>query len=220
MRTKNLLLSAAAIVAGVISTHAQSNVYSVNVVGYVNVPSPVANQFTLVANPLDNGTNNITSLFPAAPNGTQIQIWTGASFQSAQKSFGNWNTNLALPPGKGFFIKYPVSAGVVTNTFVGTVVVENSNGAGGTNVTALPNVLHLVGSKFPFAGNLTASGVGTLNLGASLGNGSQILVWNGTSYQSSQKSFGSWSTNLNLSVGQGFFVKANVATNWVQVLNY
>jgi len=45
-----------------------------------------------------------------------------------------------------------------------------------------------------------------------LGNGSQILVWNGSSYVLSQKSFGNWSSNLNLTPGQGFFVKPNVTT--------
>lgn len=220
MRTKSITLAAACLAGGMFAASAQSNVYSLNIVGYANVVSPVANQFALLANPLDNGTNNnITGLFPSAPNGTQIQIWTGSSFQGAQKAFGNWNTNLALPPGIGFFIKYPAASGVVTNTFVGNVLIENSNGSsGGTNSTALANAFQLVGSKLPVGGNLTAAGDGTLNLGAVLGNGSQILVWNGTSYQGAQKAFGNWNTNLNLSIGQGFFVKANAATNWVQVL--
>jgi len=215
-----MLLAAAALTAGLLSAQAQ-NVYSVNIVGYVNIVNPVANQFNMIANPLDTGAGNtITNLFPTAPNGTAIQIWNGVTFQSASKAFGNWTTNLHLPPGKGFFLKYPLASGVVTNTFVGTVVVENPNGTGGgTNTTALGNTLQLYGSKFPIGGNLTAVGPGTLNLGASLGNGSQVQVWNGLTYQSSTKAFGNWSTNLNLSVGQGYFVKANVAsTNWVQVL--
>lgn len=217
---KSMLLAAAALTAGLLTASAQSNVYSVNIVGYVNVATTVPNQFALIANPLDNGTNNITSLFPTAPNGTVIQVWNGIGFQSAQRSFGNWSTNLALPPGKGFFIKYPLASGIVTNTFVGNVLVENPNGTGGgTNTTALPVVFELVGSKFPIGGNLTATGDGTLNLGTVLPNGSVVQVWNGIGYQSAQRSFGNWSTNLNLSVGQGYFVKAKNATNWVQVVN-
>lgn len=216
-----MLLAAAALTLGLLSASAQSNVYSVNIVGYVNVVNPVANQFNLIANPLDTGAGNtITNLFPTAPNGTVVQIWNGTTFQSATKTFGNWNTNLFLPPGKGFFLKYPLAAGVVTNTFVGNVVVEAPNGSGGgTNTTALGNTLQLYGSKFPIGGNLTAVGAGTLNLGASLGNGSQVQIWNGVTYQSATKAFGNWNTNLNLNVAQGYFVKANVAsTNWVQIL--
>jgi hypothetical protein len=60
MRTKTLLLSAAAMAAGLVSSVAQSNVYSVNVVGYVNQVLP-AGTLVAVANPLDNGTNTLDS---------------------------------------------------------------------------------------------------------------------------------------------------------------
>ena len=221
MRTKSLCLAAAVLAGGVLAASAQGNVYSLNIVGYVNVVNPVANQFTMIANPLDTGAGNtITNLFPTAPNGTTVQVWNGTTFVSSTKAFGNWTTNLALPPGRGFFLKYPPAAGVVTNTFVGNVVLESPNGTGGgTNTTTLTSTIQLYGSKLPIGGNLTAVGPGTLNLGAVLGNGSQVQIWNGTTYQSSTKAFGNWSTNLNLSVGQGYFVKANVAsTNWTQIL--
>lgn len=211
MRTKNLLLSAAALVAGALSAQAQSNVYSVNVVGYVNLPT-VANQYALFANPLDNGTNNLTSLLPSAPNGSQVQVWTGSGYQVAQKTFGNWNTNLVIPPGSGFFLRTPSNQ---TNTFTGSV----ASAFGETNSVSLPGgVFSLVGSRIPFSGNLTASGTNSLNLGVALGNGSQIQVWNGTGYQVAQKTFGNWNTNLLISVGQGFFVRPNTATTWSQSL--
>lgn len=222
MRTKTLLIAAAALAATVITSEAQ--VYSANIVGYVNVVSPVPNQYALFANPLDNGTNNLTSLFPTAPNGTSVELWqpgTG-SFQLASKSFGNWSTNLNIPVGTGFFLKYPVASGIVTNTFVGNVVVQTPNATlgapSGTNTTSLPVVYVLVGSTFPYSGTLTDTGDNTLNLNPVLPNGSSVEVWNGTSYQLASKSFGSWSTNLNLSVGQGFFIKAKNATNWVESL--
>src|SRR5215475_1208779 len=53
MRTKTLLLSAVALAAGVLASQAQSNVYSANVVGYVNLPVPVST-LVLAATPLDN----------------------------------------------------------------------------------------------------------------------------------------------------------------------
>lgn len=220
MRTKTLCLAAAGLLGGMLAASAQ-NVYSLNIVGYVNKVAPVANQFALWANPLDTGAgNSITNLFPSAPNATQIRAWNGASYVSAQKSFGNWNTNLVLAPGTGFFIKYPAGSGSVTNTFVGTVLVENPDGqGGGTNTTAITSTFALLGGKFPIGGNLTSTGVGTLNLGAALANGSQVRAWNGTAFVSAQKSFGNWNTNLPLGVGDGFFVRLSAGTsNWIQIV--
>ena len=219
MRTKSLCLAAAVLAGGILAASAQ--VYSLNVVGYVNKVAPVANQFALWANPLDTGAGNtITNLFPTVANGTQIRTWNGAAYVSAQKSFGNWNTNLVLAPGTGFFIKYPLASGVVTNTFVGEVKFDQpATGGGGTNNTSITSTFSLVGSKMPVGGNLTALGVGTLNLGAALANGSQVRAWNGTAFVSAQKSFGNWNTNLPIEVGDGFFVRVSAGTsNWVQVL--
>lgn len=208
MRTKTLLLSAAALAAGLLSSQAQ-NVYSANVVGYVNVTN-AANVFALMSNPLDNGTNNLTSLFPSAPNGSQVQVWTGSGFQGATKNLtGNWSTNLVITPGEGFFVKLP---GNGTNTFVGSVAVP----VGGTNVLALPAGLFvLVGSPIPYSDTLTGT-----NLNLQLANGSQVQVWTGSGFQGSTKNLtGNWSTNLTITPGEGFFVKSSTATNWVQSFN-
>jgi hypothetical protein len=221
MRTKSLCLAAALLTGGVLAASAQGNVYSLNIVGYVNKIAPVPNQFALWSNPLDTGAgNSITNLFPTAGNGTQIRTWNGAAYTSAQKSFGNWNTNLVLTPGIGFFIRYPLAAGVVTNTFTGNVLIEQPAGAGGgTNNSAITSTFQLLGSKMPIAGNLTTTGVGTFNLGAALANGSQVRAWNGVSFVSAQKSFGNWNTNLPIDVADGFFVRVSAGTsNWVQIL--
>jgi hypothetical protein len=216
MRTKTLLLAVAALATGIISSEAQ-NVYSQNIVGYVNAVSPVGGQFTLLANPLDSGTNTISALFPSAPNQTQVEIWNGGGFTSSLKTFGNWSTNLLLYPGTGFFIKYPVASGAVTNTFVGNVVALHPNGVdgGGTNTVALPTSFVLVGSTFPLSDTLTGTNI---NLGPSLANQSVVEVWNGTSFVSALKTFGNWSTNLNLAVAQGYFVNSKAATNWTEIL--
>ncbi len=60
MKTKTLLIAAAALAAGVISSQAQ--VYSANIVGYANVVCP-ASTLVLLANPLDNGTNTANDVF-------------------------------------------------------------------------------------------------------------------------------------------------------------
>jgi hypothetical protein len=224
MRTKTLLLSAAALAAGLVSSQAQ-NVYSANVVGYVNIVS-LANSNTPVANPLDlDGVNNITNVLANAPKGTLVQIWNGAGFDAVSRSsfgVGAWSANAAtnnIPPGKGFFIKTPVD---FTNVFVGNVVPSS----GGTNSVALTGgVLQFVGSVLPVGGSITNDvdqGQNALNLGSALAKGSLIQVWNGSGYTAASRgSFGAgtWSSNLTFSVGQAFFVKAGASTNWSQSLN-
>src|SRR5450631_4220979 len=104
---KTLLIAAAALVAGVISSEAQ--VYSANIVGYVNFVS-VTNSpgFQMICNPLDNGTNTVASLFPNPTPGTQLQVWNGATWGSfSYTKFGFWGThaNDLIQPGVGFFIQ-------------------------------------------------------------------------------------------------------------------
>jgi len=64
MKAKTLLIAAATLAVGVISSQAQSNVYSANIVGYYNTTIPV-NGFALIANQLDvgDGTNGIAQVF-------------------------------------------------------------------------------------------------------------------------------------------------------------
>src|SRR5215472_13564848 len=77
MRTK-ALLCAAAMAAGALTTMAQSNVYSLNVVGYVNYPFNVAGNYYLVSNPLDNTNSDLNAIIPVAPAGSQVQTWNVA----------------------------------------------------------------------------------------------------------------------------------------------
>src|SRR6516164_550275 len=83
MRTK-VLLCAAAVAAGALSSMAQSNVYSLNVVGYVNVPIVGGGSYNMIANPLNNtgtGGNNISNLFSAvAQDGDTIFRWNVNNF--------------------------------------------------------------------------------------------------------------------------------------------
>jgi len=203
MRTKTLLLTAAALVAGLASSQAQSNVYSVNIVGYVNTPL-TAGQQALLANPLDDGTNTITSLDKGLPNKSTAQIWNGVGFTGSVKAAGSWSPNLSIPPGTGFFVK-PFT--VTTNLFIGSSVLSNN--------AALPGgVQTLAGSTIPFSGALNDAGPNTLNLGPSLPNKSTVQTWNGTGYVGSVKAAGTFSPNLSIGVAQGFFVKPFAATTW------
>lgn len=216
MRTKSLCLAAAAVIGGLLTASAQSNVYSLNIVGYVNTVMKGNGAYTLVANPLDDGNGNqLTNLVNALPNKSQVLTWSGSGYVGASKGGGVWGTNLTLAPGTGFFVKNGISGSPdVTNTFVGNVVLL----PGGSTNIAVPAGYSLVGTLAPVGGDLTTDA--NINIGSTLPNKSQILKWDttGQSYQGTSKGGGVWSTNLTVNVGEGFFIKAQTGTNWVQSL--
>jgi len=143
MRTKTILLSAAALVAGLISSQAQ-NVYSVNVVGYYNLPTPVGSpgnsKSHLIANQLlgSGGSNDVNVVLQAGlddstSQGVDLALWNGSGFtvftyygpidSGGVPGFydggGNFCTN-KLSQGIGaFLINY--SGKAITNTLVGDV---------------------------------------------------------------------------------------------------
>src|ERR1044071_4398970 len=138
MRTKTLLLAAALSAAGIVASMAQSNVYSVNIVGYINQNFPAGN--ALIGNQLDldgTGTNNtIHTVFgtngASLANGTTLNAFTGTSFATVAKGAKGLSeanpgdmakVTAALQPGKGLFINSPAAQ---TVTFVGNVMTANS----------------------------------------------------------------------------------------------
>jgi hypothetical protein len=219
MKNKTLLIAAAALVAGVISSEAQ--VYSANIVGYANVVCAGASGYTLVANPLDDGNGNqLTNIIGGLPNKSQVITWNGTAYNTAiNKSGGNWGGSVALPPGTGFFVKNGIaSSPSFTNTFVGTVGAVGLAG-GSTMTNTLAAGYNLVGSQVAFAGDATTDP--NINLGTTLANKSQMIDWNsGTQLFDTavNKSGGAWGSPFNITVGQGFFINNKVGTNWVQTL--
>jgi len=105
------------------------NVYSVNVVGYVNVP--LVQGYSLIANPLNAGDNSVSNLFNTLYNsgsgpiaGDNLFTWNGSGFigDFLDQFGGGWsNPGLQLPPGVGFLYQHIANPGSATNTFVGTV---------------------------------------------------------------------------------------------------
>jgi len=238
MRTKTLLLSAAALAAGLLASQAQSNVYSANVVGYASVVFPGTNKFQLCANPFDDGNGNYVTnvLGNSLPKQSQVLIWNGGGYDIVQRGGVPvaWpvGTTNQVPPGVGFFVRNggPTSLGPdLTNVFVGSIVVPN----GGSVTNNLNPSFTLVGSPIPYSGNLAISGQSggdtNMNYGAPLGKQSQILVWdaNAQGYNIAQKggTANTWNNTASVTPGQGFFVKnQNSAspgpqTNVVETLN-
>ncbi|MGC8742778.1 MAG: hypothetical protein ACP5T0_02720 [Verrucomicrobiia bacterium] len=123
MKTKALILTAAVAVAGAIAASAQT-VYSVNVVGYVNVT--IKPGFNLIANPLNTTNNTIAALLPNVPGGTMLFKYVsgqGYSVYTFDDLDMAWtpNGNATLNPGEGAFIRNPTSSDFVI-TFVGEVL--------------------------------------------------------------------------------------------------
>lgn len=126
MKIKALIITAALVVASVASSMAQ--VYSANAVGYVNMSLPVG--LSLIANPLNNGDNNLNTILPLSADAVGTTIYRfNATTQNYGESFQwipdlGWFTNEADPnwavlaPGEGFFIQCLIALNV---TFVGDV---------------------------------------------------------------------------------------------------
>jgi hypothetical protein len=205
MRTKTLFLSVAALAAGLASSLAQSNVYSVNIVGYVNRVFP-AGTLVAVANPLTDGTNTLDSVLGGMPAKSSAQFWTGSGFTISGKST-TWSPNTPIPPGLGFFVN---SKTAYTNTFVGNVAA-----APGSSVSnALPaGTLVMVGSILPYAGDINDTNLNLVSLPAK----SSAQFWNGSGYDIYGKA-ATWSPARTVNVADGFFVNSKTATNWVQTL--
>jgi hypothetical protein len=207
MRTKTLFLAAAALAAGLASSQAQSNVYSVNIVGYINVPLTGGTE-VLLANPLDNGTNDLYSIDNGAlPNKSVVNVFNGTGFTVSTKGHGTWSVDPAIAPGIGFFVT-PFST--TTLTFIGQAPITNNYVLGTSEA--------LIGPLLPIAGALTDAGPNTLNLGGSLPNKSVINQFNGTGFTVSTKGHGTWSTPLTIPVAGGFFATPFSATTWSQGL--
>jgi hypothetical protein len=128
------------------------NVYSLNVVGYYNVPVP-ANQYVMVANQLTTTNNTLGGILPTVPPGSIFQKfgagWSAYVFDDADLVWTP-NASATLAPGEGGFFKSPVAT---TLTFVGEV-------KQGSLTNDLPIGLYtVVGSQVPQAGTATALGI-------------------------------------------------------------
>ena len=127
MRTKALLLTAALGLASAATSMAQ--VYSVNVVGYINLT--LRPGFTLVANQLNASPNNqVNTVFPSVPADSQIQKFANNNYTTFFNDGSGWidfdgnPTTVTVSPGEGFFFFNPGGA-PLTQTLVGEVVTGN-----------------------------------------------------------------------------------------------
>lgn len=215
MRTKTIIAAAALLAAGALTSMAQSNVYSVNVVGYVNVN--LSSGFNLIANQLDyDGTglnNTVQNVFGTNLVGT-VYAFSGGAFASPAASYSSktgWTggtnaANAALKPGGAVFAA--VSA-PKTITLVGTV----DQGALSTPYIAGFN---MIASQVPQAGLMQT------DLGYAPSGNVTVYRYNaGTqTYASPASTWSSktgWSPSQpSLNVGEGVFLATSVGGTWTR----
>jgi len=197
MRTKALLLGAAAFAMGLAAASAQT-VYSQNIVGYYNVSVP-KNGYALIGNQMNlDNTNGISTIFGSGlvsdPNGvqnTEILLWDSGSQQyqtlyyfnatDAANDFGGsagfydlggtyYNTQLP-PGGSAFLYNIANNSSNLTVTLVGTVPQTTNiyTIKQGYNLFCLasPVVTNLVSTLGNFSGYSDPNGV----------NNDQVLLW-------------------------------------------
>jgi len=139
MRTKTLLLTAALTALSSAAVMAQTNVYSLNAVGYINVT--VLPGFNMIACQLQTGTNTLGNLIPDSTNAAGIGYidkcvaykFNGTSYtidnaNSATSSFANnWTSGgvMTMNPGEAIWFKNVFSTNL-TFTFVARFLKERS----------------------------------------------------------------------------------------------
>jgi hypothetical protein len=219
MRTKSLLAAAAIIAAGALSAAAQSNVYSLNIVGYVNV-GITNGKLALISSPLkpSNGDYNITNTVKLQDPGSDLTTMFKWNKGTASwdpytwiDTFG-WFPDVNVDLGEGFFIQPTLTQ---TITFVGEVQT-------GTSTNVISGALSLLANKNPVAGPAPGGAVGH-DLDTIFTWDSGANSWIPTTYVDTYGWFDGVSAETNgpsLKVGEGFFYQNTGGTlNWITTLN-
>lgn len=184
MRTKSLLAAAALVAAGVLSSEAQNNVYSLNVVGYVNLTlkpgynlltaqlkdsaSPTAAINTILTNApalpdgstfigWDAGTQGFTEAANWVSPGSGGPFWVAADFETLVSD--------TAPRGKSFFV-FNSGGSDVTMTLVGEV-------PQGQDVVTVP-------ANYSFLGDLVPTSQEIVTNGFPVVDNSTLITWDAT----------------------------------------
>jgi len=223
MRTKALLCAAGLLAVGAVSSMAQSNVYSLNVVGYINVS--LTNGFNLIANQMDldgNLTNNtVTGVFSTnLPSGSKVYAYSTASGYSIATFNGTaWGPAGALPganagltPGRGVWVSIPGTTGNgITLTEVGNVVQ-------GTHAVPVIAGFQIASIIPPLSAKISTDMAYAATLGDKVfqyrnPTGYQIRSYNGTAW--GPPALGEPTPG----VGEAFWLQAAAGKTWTQTFN-
>lgn len=211
MRTKALL----ALAALAIAIPASAQVYSANVVGYVNYTIQPGT-WNMICNPLKATDNSLLALFPIATDGDYVVLWNAAANDinyDVTPTFGGgvWDPAYTLNPGEAVFYA-SASETPRTVTYVGEVIQGNF-----TNTIA-PGTWNAIGSSAPLGGSLNNAIAG---LAAT--DGDYIVLWNPAANDINYDvtpTFGGgvWDPSTDIAVGEGFFYASasENAREWVR----
>jgi len=203
---KTLLIAAAALAAGVISTQAQ--VYSQNIVGYVNTAIPGNGALSLIVNPMQNitggVTNNAGSVLSALVGGETLYTWTGSGYNAYVYAGSGVGTGLGYSsdfydgnPGTGAAIPgttYDSNNGVYWTPALkldqGKAFYISNPGSSITNAFVGNAITQNTNTPVAIAGNGALSLTGsTVPIGGNVTNltlpfvgGETILAWTGAGY--------------------------------------
>jgi hypothetical protein len=239
---KTLLIAGAALAASIISSQAQ--VYSQNIVGYVNIPA--IKGFNNIANPLDCG-NSLTNVVPPGSTWdfTSVSIWTGSGYtsytidSSMTTGVADAGDNFAvtaptIKPGMAFFFNNN-SGSSNTLTIAGTVHVDapatglQTVGTATNSLGTVPQ-LNFYGSVIPVAGELGSIGFPTNGPAdyttvqiPNISAGGSITGFTAYTVDSTLGGWADAGDNFAvpgpvLPVGKGFFFANNTGhvVNWIQ----
>ncbi len=99
---------------------AQAQIYSSNIVGYINQPFFAGTNF--IANQLSHGDDSLATILASVPDGSTFTKWNSATGLflpiSTFDSGSGWSINYGLTYGEGGLFDSPTP---FTNTFVGSV---------------------------------------------------------------------------------------------------
>jgi len=215
-----MLLSALLGTLGSVSVMAQTNVYSINAVGYINItlyPGFNIISCPLIASP-DNTENTLLNTSAGTYAGDSLYYFNATSgtytIVSARATAWNDGGTNQLNPGVGVWFNN-VATTNVTVTFVGTV----PTGPYTNNI--LPG-FNLVGSVVPMSGDLLTN---SLSLMTNVAAGDAAYVFNPATQGfaiSSSRSAGHWNANpgdpIMAYVGEGFFYNNTSGTTepWIE----
>jgi hypothetical protein len=240
MRIKTLLCAAGLAATMAVPAMAQ-NVYSQNIVGYVNRNIPAGTnttthrlQYAFVANPLDGGVNGngfslnvLSNLFAALPVGSQVKTWNGIGFSTVIRStigsgWGSSATTQFLPGGQGAVIALQATnTNPLTVTFVGSVAGLQQVGSQmiGTYTNSFPaHGYTLQGYAAPIQDTIVAQGINSVAT-----KGDTWMQWdevNQVSYISTVKStigagWGATPPNVLPATSWIFYNPSNYVKDWV-----
>jgi hypothetical protein len=222
MRTKTLLLTAALAAAGAATSMAQSTIYSVNAVGYINKTIHLNAQ--LVAAPFEVSDYSLTALLPPdqVKNNCVVYKPVGNTFQVAffAPSDGFWDGDpITIDPGNGVILVSD-PAGSMPAPFNVTMVGQVKQSVGNAPiVTPVPAGASIKSSQVSQAGGITSvlGFTPTANVRADFYNPSGTAFEPAVFYSVAD---GFWDDHEpTLGYAEGIFLTSDANQNWSRVFN-